>query len=91
MKRKPIVITCPSCGKEYLPSELFIPKAFFGEPVVINRDENNKIINFVGTDMDTDETFCCDKCNKIFNIHTKISFNTTMPEIDFDSEYERKI
>ena len=91
MKNKPIVICCPKCGKEYLPAQIFIPKYFFGEPLTIYRDDNKKITDFVGTEMDTNETFCCDDCNTTFNIKTKISFTTSISSIDFDNDYERKI
>ena len=91
MKNKPIVITCPKCGKEYMPSQIFIPKYFFGEPISIDRDNDRKIVGYIGTDMDTNETFCCDECNTEFHIKTKISFTTTINSIDFDNDYERKI
>ena len=86
-----ITINCPYCKKEYHPSEIFVPRAFFGKAFNINRNELNQITEFTGTDMDTNETFCCDECNKMFNISTKISFTTIINEIDFDTEYERKI
>lgn len=92
MKRKLVVITCPKCGKEYLPAEIFIPKAFFGNPNIINRDENGKIISYSGTSIDTNEKYMCDKCDTEFEISTKISFDSFVnPEFDFDNDYERKI
>lgn len=84
-------ITCPYCNKQFHPSEIFIPTYFFGKPNNIVRNESNEIVSIDGMDMDTKETFCCDNCNKTFHINTKISFTTMMDELDFDTEYERKI
>lgn len=70
------VITCPNCGYEYFPDEIFIPKSFFGNATDIVRDENGKIIDYFGDPSDTRETFCCNKCNTNFNVVAKIQFTT---------------
>lgn len=89
MKRKLVFVKCPKCGREYLPSEIFIPKSFFGAPDFIKRDINGAIENFTGTSMDTDELYCCDNCNTSFKVTTKISFDTEINvETDFNSDYE---
>ena len=92
MKRKFVVITCPKCGMEYLPAEIFVPKAFFGKPDIINRDENGKIISFSGTSININEKYCCDKRDTEFEINSKITFDSLInTEFDFDTDYERKI
>lgn len=87
-----ITIECPNCGKEYLPAEIFIPKNFFGVPETIIRDDDGKIIDVVGTQMDLKETYSCDKCNYTFNIKAKVNFDSHMDDaLNFDMDYERKV
>lgn len=89
MKKKLTVITCPNCGKEYLPAEIFVPKMFFGNPEVISRDCDEKIISFSGSSMDLTESYRCDSCDKEFNVTAKVSFETSLnSELDFDTDYE---
>ena len=88
MKRQLNVITCPHCGKEYLPAEIFIPSAFFGYPDIIRRDSEGKIIDFLGSDMDLDELYCCDNCNKPFNITASVAFHTKIDDkLDISTPY----
>lgn len=90
--KKLVVITCPKCGREYLPSEIFVPKQFFGRPGIIQRDQDRNIIGFSGTSLDTQETYCCDKCDAIFNIKAKVTFEASVEEpLDFDTDYERTV
>ena len=88
MKRKLTVISCPSCGREYLPSEIFVPKSFFGAPDIIRRDSEGKIIDILGTDMDLKESFQCYDCDKVFTVTADVSFNTHIDEkLDFSTPY----
>lgn len=92
MNRKLNVITCPSCGKEYLPAEIFIPKAFFGVPDIIRRDSEGKIIDFLGSDMDLNETYCCDSCSKPFKVSATVSFISKEDSVnDFSTPYTTKM
>lgn len=89
MKRKLIVIKCPKCGTEYVPSEIFIPNSFFGSPDIIKRDVDGSIVDISGSSMDTDEVYCCDRCNTSFKVTTKISFETEVDvKTDFSSDYQ---
>ena len=92
MKRQLTVITCPSCGKEYLPAEIFIPKAFFGVPDIIRRDSEGKIIDFLGSDMDLSETYYCESCDKPFRVTASVEFQTKVEDkLDFSTPYTTKI
>ena len=87
---KKLTIRCPKCDMEYLPSEIFIPKQFFGTPEYIYRDNDRNIIDIIGTTMDTTETYTCDHCNTTFTINCKLSFNTHFEDsLDFNTDYER--
>ena len=82
-----ITIACPKCGYEYLPAEIFVPKAFMGAPESIIR-ENGKIVDFAGTSMNLEENYTCDKCNCTFHIKAKTSFDSRVaPVTDFSEEY----
>lgn len=68
MVHRELIIRCPECGTEYLPSEIFYPKYFFGKPLDIYKDEKGQILGINGTEMDTVETYICDKCNHEFTV-----------------------
>lgn len=92
MKRKLIVITCPKCGREYLPAEIYIPDNFFGRPEYIKRDIDGSIIDYAGTSLDTEESYICDNCKSTFKIAAKITFDTVIDnKSDFDTEYTTKL
>lgn len=90
MERKFNVIKCPICGREYHPSEIFVPKYFFGTAVV-RRDEKGKIIDIIGDDMDLSENYCCDNCNTTFNISSEISFSSDAIIQEDMSDHRTKI
>lgn len=86
------IIECPKCGRQYLPAEVFVPKAFFGKPRDIVRDVYGKILEFEDTSLDLSESFTCDKCNTIFDVRAKISFATNNNKLEnFDEEYSSPI
>lgn len=80
MRSKFTTITCPNCGKEYLPAEIYIPKYFLGFPHNIERDSNNKIVSYSGCGVDECETYICDNCGETFYVVAKLSFTTSLSE-----------
>lgn len=85
-------LTCPKCGKEYLPAEIFIPSYFIGRVRYIERDERNKIVSIVGDNMDLSETFICDNCSCLFHVNTEVSFTVVEDKVgNFDEEYTTKL
>ena len=75
-----IKIKCPHCNAEYLPSEIFDPTTFFGNPKIIDRSEDGKHISMItGTGMNLTERFICDVCLTEFEI--KAEFSTGVNEI----------
>lgn len=86
--RKFELIDCPKCGREYLPAEIYVPKAFFGKPRDIVRDVYGTILDHEGTSVDLQEVYTCDKCNTTFQIRAKIGFITELTKLDnFDEDY----
>ena len=86
--RKFEIIECPHCGYQYLPSEIFVPKHFFGKPYGIERSYNGNIMEYEGTSIDLFESYQCDNCDKSFRITTKLSFSTSVEEsTTFNEEY----
>jgi len=86
------IIECPNCHAQYLPVEIFIPDAFFGKPVHIERDAQRKIIDIIGPYTNPYEHYICDYCNKPFKVHAKIQFNTKSEvKFDFDADYSTKL
>lgn len=89
---KKTTIRCPHCGTEYLPGEIYLPKAFLGQPTDIIRDHQGNILGFQGYDMNTTEEFICDKCDKKFSVDASVSFKTSVVNDIFDSnDYISKI
>lgn len=79
-------ITCPVCGREYLPSEIFVN--IFGKPYDIVRDYSGKIIDYMGESLDLAESYKCDGCDKYFDVTLKPSFNVVESKRNlFDTDY----
>lgn len=83
---KKTTIRCPHCRTEYLPAEIYLPDMFLGRPYNITKDEEGDIIGFTGTDMETVETYVCDKCGKRFSVDATVSFKTAPATDIFDEE-----
>lgn len=85
-----LIIKCPECGAQYLPSEIYYPKYFFGNPKDIFKDEKGEILGINGSDMDTVETYICDKCKKEFTVEAVIQFKVSQPNHLFDEDPDFK-
>ena len=87
-KKRDNIITCPVCGQEYLPAEIFIPSAFFGHPEDIDRTNEGKIEAYDGTTMDLTETYVCDKCGAELEVEALVKFKVQEKNKPvFDEEY----
>ena len=85
-------IVCPVCGEVYMPSEVYIPKDFFGNPGDIIRTTSGKIDFFTGTDMDLEEEFICENCGTPLKISAKLSFNVEADSLlNFNKDHETKV
>lgn len=85
--KKTPTISCPICGYEYLPEEIFVPKYVFGNPKGIVRN-NGKIEYFLDRSIDLKETFSCYNCHNTFVVEGAVQFSTKplIKEI-IESEY----
>lgn len=91
-KRKEITITCPGCGYEYLPAEVYYPNHFFGNPTDIDRSPDGKVDIYDGQSMNLVENFTCDHCGITFEVSADIKFKTKAVEDDpFSTVYTSKI
>ena len=86
-KKRDNIITCPVCGREYLPAEIFVPDAFFGHPEDIDRDNSGKIEAYDGNTMDLNEEYVCDTCGAILSIETILKFKVTEKKDNFEEVY----
>lgn len=86
------VITCPICGMEYLPAEIFIPRSFFGRPHSIDKLADGRIDSFCGKSMDTREEYVCDKCGTALKVFAKVYFRAEVDEKkSFNRDFATKI
>lgn len=81
------VITCPVCGHQYLPSEIFFPDDLVGKPTEIFKDNLGKIDFYLGEDPNLTEDYVCDSCGTHFKVQAVINYKTEVEEEKFDEEY----
>ena len=82
-------ITCPYCGTEYMPCEIFIPNSFINQTRDIEKDHMTGKIMYTPKDaLETKEEYKCDRCNSTFKIEAKVSFFTDkLSNVDFNTDY----
>ena len=89
---KEIFITCPNCGRQYLPAEIYYPNSFFGKPCDIDRIGNIKIDSYGGTSMNLEEEYECDNCYTKFRVSAKIQFKAeAVKKYDMSKAYVTKL
>lgn len=89
---KKLVITCPNCGTEYLPAEIYYPKSFLGNPSNIEKTTLGKVNDYDGLSMNLCEDYTCDRCGAKFKVEAKVSFRTKMDEIkNFNEDYSEPL
>lgn len=92
-ENKTPLITCPHCGCQYLPGEIYMPDALVGQPTDIVKDALGKIIykdyEPESKAPDMVEHFVCDQCDKPFVVEAVLSFKSSkeIPENDFSTPY----
>ena len=84
-------IVCPVCKAEYTVREIFIPDEFMGTIKEVDKDKNGKIINYLGKDMDLQESYRCDYCNSKLTITASVNFKCTSDIIEFNKEHSTKL
>jgi len=87
MSKELITITCPICGQQYLPSEIFYPDDLLGKPTEIIKDDTGKVEFYLGDDPDFDEEYICDNCGAKLTIHANLSFKVEATKEEFEEEY----
>lgn len=92
MEKDLSIITCPICGHQYLPSEIFMPDEVFGKQYDITKDDNGKIKFYLGDDQNFEEEYICDSCNTKLKILMKVSYDIKpIEEDEFEEEYSVEI
>lgn len=84
-KASEVRIRCPKCGAEYLPAEIFMPDDFLGRPRNVLRDSDGHIEFYEGQSLGLDETYTCDKCGCVFDVHGTVSFSSSEKATDCDN------
>lgn len=86
-KGKGTVITCPHCGYEYLPGEIFYAEALVGRPTDIVRDVLGKILYYEykpDYELDPVEHYICDGCGKSFVIEANTTYKAKQEQAELD-------
>lgn len=71
------MITCPHCGYQYVPADIFMPGELIGKPEQVIRDALGKIIYQEYDDEELPaqvEHYVCDECGKAFVVEPVITY-----------------
>lgn len=85
------VITCPHCGYQYVPADIFYPGELIGKPEQVIRDALGKIIYQEYDDEELPgqiEHYVCDECGKPFIVEPVITYKVRKEDeaLDFSEQ-----
>lgn len=80
MKDDRLIIKCPHCGAEYMPSEIFYPEDLLPNSEIVTKDDKGRIIAQAGSPMNLEEDFVCEYCNHAFTAKADFSFSSEKNE-----------
>ena len=85
------VITCPHCGHQYVPADIFYPGELIGKPEQVVRDALGKIIYQEYDDEELPgqiEHYICDECGKPFIVEPVITYKVRKEDeaLDFSTQ-----
>lgn len=85
-------ISCPHCGTEYLPAEIYYPDTFLGKPKNILKTTEGKIVDYTDESMNVKENYICDTCGTKFRVTCKVKFKAEkIIKESFNEDYITKI
>ena len=83
------IITCPKCGAEYFPAELYYRDDLLGHPKNIEKTQLGEILFSNGTHPEYTATYNCDYCGADIKVVADIKYTTSTTERSLD-EYITK-
>lgn len=91
MRDEKLIIRCPYCGAEYVPSEIFYPEDFL-PPLEAVKDAEGHIVGASGDAMNLAEEFVCEHCDHAFRAVATFSFAAEkVEEHDFGHDCEKPL
>lgn len=85
------LITCPHCGCQYTPDEIFVRGELIGKSKAVIKDALGKVlyVDFYNEDDEPSyfSEYVCDKCDKPFRVEATLGFKTKEldSELDFSN------
>ena len=84
-------ITCPHCGRQYTPADIFMPGDLIGKPETVIHDALGKIIYVEYEDENepvSETRYYCDECDKPFIVEAVVTYKVRKEEeaLDFSEQ-----